>query len=112
MMNTTFRSFWVTVALSSGLLGGANGALAADIQVTLSGAQEVPAVKTAATGSGTISVGDDNSVKGSVRTTGVVVTMAHTHAAAPRNNGPVVTPLMPAAAEPLPAPAGPQLHAA
>jgi len=59
----------------------------------LSGAQEVPPVTTAATGSGTITVLMDRSVSGSVTTTGVAGTAAHIHMAAPGQNGAVIVPL-------------------
>lgn len=62
-------------------------------QVTLSGAQEVPPVTTAATGSGTITVGADKSVSGSVTTSGVVGVAAHIHDGAPGKNGPVIVPM-------------------
>ena len=61
--------------------------------VMLSGAQEVPPVTTAATGSGTITVLMDRSVSGSVTTTGVAGTAAHIHMAAPGQNGAVIVPL-------------------
>jgi hypothetical protein len=66
---------------------------AQQVKVTLSGDQEVPAVKTAGAGTGTISIAADKSVSGSVTTTGVAGTMAHIHEAAPGKNGPVVIPL-------------------
>lgn len=68
-------------------------ASAADVNVTLNGSQEVPAVTTTASGSGTITVGDDGAVSGSVTTTGVAGTAAHIHMAAEGKNGPVVMPL-------------------
>ena len=68
-------------------------AFGADVKVTLSGDQEVPPVKTAASGRGTISVGADKSVSGSVTTTGVAGTMAHIHEAPPGKNGGVAVPL-------------------
>ena len=68
-------------------------AIGEDVKVTLSGDQEVPPVKTAGTGSGTISVSVDKSVSGSVTTTGVAGTMAHVHEAVAGKNGPVVLPL-------------------
>ncbi len=80
--------------LAALLLCAAFAALAADSKITLSGSQEVPLVKTTATGSGTITVGDDKSVKGSIRTKGMVGTMAHIHEAGPGKNGPVAIPLM------------------
>ena len=68
-------------------------ALAADIKVTLAGDQEVPPVKTAGTGGGTIVIGTDKSVSGSVTTTGITGTAAHIHEAAAGQNGPVIIPL-------------------
>jgi CHRD domain len=63
------------------------------VKVTLSGDNEVPPVKTKATGSGTITVGADKSVSGKVTTTGVDGTAAHIHDGAPGKNGPVIIPL-------------------
>lgn len=70
-----------------------SNAAAADVKVTLSGDQEVPPVKTAGTGTGTIIVGADKSVSGSVTTTGIAGTAAHIHEAATGVNGPVIIPL-------------------
>ena len=69
-------------------MGGTN-----NTQVTLSGAQEVPPVTTAASGFGTITVADDKSVSGSVTTSGVVGVAAHIHDGAPGKNGPVIVPM-------------------
>ena len=63
------------------------------VDVTLSGADEVPPVSTAARGSGGFTIGDDGSVSGSVTTTGVAGTMAHIHMAAKGQNGGVIVPL-------------------
>ncbi|AEC20805.1 hypothetical protein PT7_2265 [Pusillimonas sp. T7-7] len=71
----------------------AGGAVAADSQLTLSGTHEVPAVTTSAKGSGTITVGDDKTVSGSVKTSGISATMAHIHEAPAGKNGPVIIPL-------------------
>jgi hypothetical protein len=65
-------------------------ASAKDVAVTLSGDQEVPAVTSAAKGTGTITIADDKSVSGSVKTTGMTGTMAHVHEAAPGQNGPPI----------------------
>ncbi len=72
---------------------GCGIAMAADSQLTLSGANEVPAVTTSAKGSGTITVGDDKSVSGSVTTSGINATVAHIHEAPAGKNGPVIIPL-------------------
>jgi hypothetical protein len=68
-------------------------AAAADIKVTLTGEQEVPPVKSAGAGTGTIIIGTDRTVSGSVKTTGIAGTVAHIHEAAPGKNGPVIVPL-------------------
>ena len=84
-----------TTILRTALLAGmfvAASALAADVKVTLSGDQEVPAVKTDGKGTGTITVADDGAVSGSVTTTGVKGTMAHIHQGAAGANGPVIVP--------------------
>lgn len=62
-------------------------------QVTLSGAEEVPAVQSAGKGSGNITVKDDMTVSGSVTTTGIKGTMAHIHEGAAGKNGGVAVPL-------------------
>lgn len=77
----------VSLAACSSMAYGDRGA------VTLSGSQEVPAVMTSASGSGTITINADKSVSGSVTTTGVAGTMAHIHIAATGKNGPVIVPL-------------------
>jgi hypothetical protein len=82
--------------LAAALLLGAlsvGTAFAADIKVTLSGANEVPPVTTTASGGGTMTFGADGSVSGSVSTTGVAGTAAHIHEGAAGKNGPVIVPL-------------------
>jgi hypothetical protein len=76
-------------ALALSLLGGL--AFAADLK--LSGDNEVPPVKTTASGSGAITVADDGSVSGSVKVTGIAATAAHIHVGAAGKNGPVIVPL-------------------
>ena len=84
------------IAMAIFLVGAFAGALAtgADMKVKLSGDNEVPPVKTMATGEGTISIGADGSVSGSVSTHGVDGTMGHIHMAAPGQNGPVIVKLV------------------
>ena len=63
------------------------------IKVALTGDQEVPPVKTSASGSGTFVISADKSVSGSVTTSGVAATAAHIHEAPAGKNGPVIVPL-------------------
>src|SRR3546814_14664797 len=86
------RRTLIAAGFAAGLLA-AGYAGAAQVQVTLSGGQEVPAVTTKAAGTGSITVGDDKSVSGSVTTSGVVGPMAHIPQAAAGKNGPVIIPL-------------------
>jgi hypothetical protein len=67
--------------------------LAADVKVTLSGDQEVPPVKTEASGSGTITINADKTVSGKVATKGITAVAAHIHAGEMGKNGPVAVPL-------------------
>jgi hypothetical protein len=62
------------------------------MDVNLTGDQEVPAVKSAGSGAGTITIGDDGAVSGSVSVTGFTPTAAHIHQAAAGKNGPVIVP--------------------
>jgi CHRD domain. len=68
------------------------GALAEGMQVKLSGDQEVPAVTSSGSGAGSITIGDDGSVSGSVTATGFTPTAAHIHEAGAGKNGPVIVP--------------------
>lgn len=80
------------VALAASLSLSA-AAFAQELKVQLSGDQENPPVKTAAKGSGTVTVGADRSVKVRVTTTGIEATAAHIHmAAGPKENGGVIIP--------------------
>ena len=85
--------FAVAIAAAVLVIGSSHPALAQDVQVMLSGSQEVPPVTSSGSGSGTISIRDDKTVSGSVTTTGVTGTMAHIHNGTAGKNGPVVIPL-------------------
>jgi hypothetical protein len=63
------------------------------INVTLSGAEEVPPAKTEGSGSGSFRVAEDRTLTGSVTTKGVAGTAAHIHQGAKGKNGPVIVPL-------------------
>lgn len=89
------RSLWTGFGAAALLVAGcaSGGSSGGGTPVTLSGSQEVPPVTTSASGSGTITVGADMSVSGSVTTTGINGTAAHIHMAAMGANGPVIVPL-------------------
>ena len=93
-MVLSFRQTVVLMVALSALVGAGRLAYAEDVKVTLSGNQEVPAVTTSASGSGTFKIGEDHSVSGSVTTTGIAGTAAHIHMAAPGQNGGVIVPLI------------------
>jgi len=78
------------LALAGLLALSAGFATAAETKVTLTGAEETPPVATSASGSGTINVGTDKSVSGSVTTKGIAGTAAHIHLAAAGQKGPPV----------------------
>jgi acyl-[acyl carrier protein]--UDP-N-acetylglucosamine O-acyltransferase len=60
--------------------------------VALSGANEVPAVTTSASGMAHVTVGADCSVKATVTVTGMTATASHIHVGAAGANGPVAVP--------------------
>jgi hypothetical protein len=61
-------------------------------QVTLAGGSEVPAVTTSASGSGTVTVNADKTVKADIKVSGMAATAAHIHEGATGANGKVVVP--------------------
>jgi len=67
------------------LIGALGSALSADLTVKLTAGQEVPALTTSATGTGTIVIKSDKSVSGSITTVGIEGTMTHIHLASPEN---------------------------
>lgn len=110
LQQITRRSLWIVLSAVAILLSGCvNMGLSSDTKVTLSGNQEVPPVTTSASGSGTITVGPDKSVSGSITTAGVAATAAHIHDGAPGRNGPVIIPLVRASENIWTVPAGAKL---
>jgi hypothetical protein len=93
MKRKSFARLPLAQALGIALFALGTHAYAADVKVDLGGDQEVPKIATQAKGSGTISVGDDKSVKGSVTTSNINGTAAHIHEAAAGTNGGVIIPL-------------------
>ncbi|HXC10612.1 MAG TPA: CHRD domain-containing protein [Steroidobacteraceae bacterium] len=75
---------------AAGLIAFCGASFAADVKVTLIGAEETPPVTTTATGKGTITIGADKSVSGTIKTMGIVGTVAHIHVGAPGQAGPPI----------------------
>jgi hypothetical protein len=84
------RLFWTGVGTAAMVLAGcATMETGHTVSVLLIGANEVPALNIATSGSGSFTVGADKSVSGSVTTYGVAGTAAHIHVGAYGLNGPV-----------------------
>ena len=79
-----------SATLAAVLLLASASAVAKDIKVTLTGAEETPPVTTSATGAGTIKVNKDKSVSGSIKTEGMTGTAAHIHTGARGESGPPI----------------------
>jgi hypothetical protein len=88
MLVNTSRIGALLAAAALTLSGGS--ALAKDVKVSLIGGEETPPVMTSASGAGTIKIGKDKSVSGSIKTTGIDGTVAHIHAGAPGQSGPPI----------------------
>src|SRR6266478_1897145 len=94
VQQSTERRFWIVASVAAVLLAGyAGSALSDEVKVTLTGNQEIPPVTTAASGTGTFTVGADKSVSGSVTISGMSATVAHIHEAAAGTTGPIIIPL-------------------
>ena len=97
-MNRLFQNFGrVSLVLPLALLTvvgctTTNGSSQQSMKVTLSGSQEVPPVKTSATGSATVMIKSDKSVSGTITTTGIDAIAAHIHDGPAGKNGPVIVP--------------------
>ena len=92
-MSTPCHRRTLAAAVAATLFTLTSAAFADDVKVSLTGAQEVPPVTTQAKGSGTIKIGDDKSVSGSIETSGINGNAAHIHMAAAGQNGGVIIPL-------------------
>jgi hypothetical protein len=71
------------------LAGCAGMSATKQVNVSLSGAEQVPPVSTAAKGTGSFTVNEDHTVSGSVSIMGLSPMAAHIHVAARGKNGPV-----------------------
>lgn len=96
-MNTMVsKSGWVAATALAGAIGILASCQSMEMmsgqQVTLSGNNEVPAVATSASGSGTVTIKEDRSVSVHIVVTGMTATAGHIHEAAAGANGPVIVP--------------------
>jgi hypothetical protein len=85
------------IALASLLIASAVGMSAQAAMpdlLKLTGDQEVPPVKTLASGSGMLAVAADGAISGNITTEGLKATMAHVHMGALAANGPVIITLV------------------
>lgn len=86
----TRRTLIATTALL--VIGGS--ALAVDVKVKLSGAEETPPVTTSASATGTIVIAADKTVSGTLKSSGMEGTVAHIHVGAPGQSGPPIITLI------------------
>lgn len=85
------KSSYLLIALALAGCAGMGGGDGLALRMT--GAEEVPPVKTSASGTGTLRVADDRTVSGDFKTQGVAALAAHIHEGAAGQNGPVIIPL-------------------
>jgi len=78
-------------------------------QIVLSGSNEVPAVTTSASGTGTVTINPDHTVTASITVTGMTPTASHIHEGAAGANGPVIVPFAKTGDNTFAAPAGAKL---
>lgn len=90
-MNKLFNRVTIrALATAAALIAFSGSAVAVDLKVKLIGAEETPPVTTAATGTGTITIAADKSVRGTIKTKGIAGTVAHIHVGAPGQSGPPI----------------------
>jgi hypothetical protein len=95
-MNIKIETFRTSSAffVAAALLISVTSALAADVKVKLSGAEETPPVSTSAAGNAKFTIGADKSVTGKVDTSGIEGIAAHIHVGAPGQAGPPIITLV------------------
>lgn len=98
-MNTSMsKSKWGTALAAVGMMVVLSSCtsmrpmMMAGQKIELSGANEVPAVVTTASGTATVTIKDDRSVVALVTVTGLTATASHIHEGAAGSNGPVIVP--------------------
>lgn len=90
MRSTAFKTRILTSLTATALAVGAGVALAKDVKVKLTGAEETPPVTTDASGVALFDIKDDGSVTGHIKTKGIEGTAAHIHLGAPGEAGPPI----------------------
>ncbi len=87
-----FKLAGVLAVVLFGLAACMNMGAGKGVSVNLSGANEVPANTSTASGTGSFVIGADKSVSGSLTVTGMTPVAGHIHMAAKGANGPVIVP--------------------
>ena len=91
-MSIILRNSRFALVILAFMAGVSSVATAGEMRIKLSGDQEVPPVETSASGTGTITVEDDKSIKGKITLTDIKPTGAHIHEAATGKTGdPIIT---------------------
>ena len=108
VVRAPLRSVRILVAATT-LVLCSSAAFAKDVKVSLTGAEETPPVTTSAEGHGTIKIAKDNSVSGTIKTTGIEGTVAHIHVGAAGEAGPPIITLTKGADGTWTVPAGAKL---
>ena len=99
MLAKTHQRRWATALAITGAAAAlvacqSMSPMTGEQQIALSGANEVPAVSTAATGTGTVTIKEDRSVSARITVTGMTATASHIHEGAAGANGPVIVPFV------------------
>lgn len=94
MMKFNFSQKFLVSAFSAFISFAALSASAEDLKVKLTGAEEVPAVETSASGTAKISIAADHSLSGSISTKKIDATAAHIHVGAAGESGPPIVTLV------------------
>jgi len=111
-MHTSLRKPGIALAAATlmvGVLFSGTALAIAPIKSDLSGGQEVPPVVSTAKGTSTIVFGDDKSVSGTIKTSGMKGTAAHIHEGAKGKNGPHIIDLVMSSPDEWAVPAGAML---
>jgi hypothetical protein len=91
-MSIILRNSRFALVILAFMAGFSSMATAGEMRIKLSGDQEVPPVQTPASGTGTITVEDDKSIKGKITLTDIKPTGAHIHEAPTGKTGdPIIT---------------------